>query len=236
MTAAQFSYEDVHRGAAVYTPLVLAIYDLLVIRFENPFVWMCPSERIINFYNQHISARHLDVGVGTGYFIDKAQIPSPAPMIALLDLNPNSLNFTARRLRRYRPETYQANVLEPIPYHLPRFDSIGMNFLLHCLPGDLKTKGVVFKNLSPFLSPHGVLFGSTILGEGVRFNPLTKIFMRIYNSSLFPQFRVLHNQHDRLEDLIDALQTYFEYYWTELVGTVAFFVARYPKIGSRSSE
>lgn len=227
--SAQFALEDVYRGAAVYTPLILSIYDLLVIRFENHFVWRCPSDKILAFYNRHISARHLDVGVGTGYFLDKAQIPSPSPVVALLDLSPHSLKAAACRLRRYQPMTYQANVLEPLPFNLPQFDSIGMNFLLHCLPGDLKTKGVVFKHLTPCLAPDGVLFGSTILGEGVTFGLLGSLFMSVYNSSLHPKIRVLNNRHDCLEDLESSLQTYFQEYTTELIGTVAFFTARHPQ-------
>ncbi len=226
---AQFTFEEIYRGAAVYSPLVLSIYDLLVIRFENSFVWRCPSDQILAFYNRHVSSRHLDVGVGTGYFLDKAQFPSSQPSIALLDLNPHSLKATARRLRRYQPRTYQANVLEPLPFNLPQFDSIGLNFLLHCLPGDLKTKGVVFKHLAPTLAPGGVLFGSTILGEGVTFGLLGKLFMSVYNSSLHPKVRVMNNRRDRLEDLESSLQTCFQEYTTELVGTAAFFTARHPK-------
>ncbi len=227
----QFTLEEVYRGAAVYSPLILSIYDLLVVRFENPFVWRCPSVRILEFYNRHVSARHLDVGVGTGYFLDKAQFPSSRPTIALLDLNPHPLAATARRLSRYQPMTYRANVLEPIPFDLPQFDSIGMNFLLHCLPGDLKTKGVVLGHLAPFLAPGGVLFGSTILGQGVSFGLLGRLFMSVYNSSLYPPVRVMNNRQDRLEDLEDSLQTYFQEHSTELIGTVVFFTARHPKSG-----
>lgn len=221
--------EKVVRGSAVYNPLVLSIYDPLVIHFENPFVWLCPSEKILAFYNQHVSNRHLDVGVGTGYYLDQAQFPSPTPHISLLDLNPNSLNATAHRIRRYQPATYQANVLEPIPFNLSKFDSIGMNFLLHCIPGDLKTKGVVFEHLAPFLATTGILFGSTILGKDVPYGALGKLFMTVYNSSLIPHSRVLNNESDRLEDLHTSLQAHFEEYTTELVGSVVFFVARHPK-------
>src|SRR5262245_22523218 len=87
-------------GAAIYNKPLLAIYDLGVIGLSNTLAWRCPSHLILDFYNQHISANHLDVGVGTGYFLDKCRFPSSSPRIALLDLNPNSLEATAKRLRR----------------------------------------------------------------------------------------------------------------------------------------
>lgn len=228
--AVPWSPRDVMLGAGVYNRWILHIYDPLVIWFENPFVWRCPSDEILAFYNQHISGHHLDVGVGTGYFLDRCRFPTEHPRVALLDLNPNALRFTARRLRRYHPAVYLANVLEPIPHALPKFDTIGMNFLLHCLPGPLAVKGRrVFRNLKPFLKPDGLLFGSTILGQGVEFGILGKLFMRVYNSYMIPGARVLWNREDRLEDLEDSLREHFEEYSVHVRGTVAFFIARGPK-------
>ena len=219
---------SVELGAGVYTKRVLSFYDLLVIRFENTWVWRCPSQKILAFYNQQISGRHLDVGVGSGYYLDKCQFPIPQPTIGLLDLNPNSLQATAQRIRRYHPTTYQANILEPLSLELPRFDSIGVNFLLHCLPGTLAEKSAVFKHLQPCLNPGGVLFGSTILGEGVKFNLLGKLFMRLYNSYLIPGSRVLHNEHDNPADLERGLAENFERSSVWMVGTAAFFVGYQP--------
>ena len=94
---------DASKGAAVYTPLALALYDLAVLRISNSFVWECDSRVLLDFYNQHISDKHLDIGVGTGYFLDKCRFPSTAPTIALFDLTPHSLARSAKRLRRYNP-------------------------------------------------------------------------------------------------------------------------------------
>ena len=68
-------------GAAVYTRLVLSIYDPLVFRFENAFVWKCPSRLLLDHYNQHVSGNHLDVGVGTGYLLDNCQFPVHDPTL-----------------------------------------------------------------------------------------------------------------------------------------------------------
>ena len=106
--------QQVLAGQAVYTKPMLAAYDLLVLGVSNRFIWGCPTQRLLDHYNRHVTANHLDAGVGTGYFLDKCRFPSPAPRIALLDLNQNTLDFASRRIARYKPETYRRNVLEPL--------------------------------------------------------------------------------------------------------------------------
>src|SRR5262252_9793277 len=159
---------DARKGAAAYTPATLALYDLAVLQFSNTFVWQCSTHLLRDFYNQHISNKHLDIGVGTGYFLDQCRFPSTAPKIALFDLNPNSLAKSAKRLRRYHPSCHLGNVLQPIDIGMSGFDSISLNYLLHCLPGNLTSKSIVFEHVRPLLREGGVVFGSTILGEGVR--------------------------------------------------------------------
>jgi len=206
-------------GAAIYTKPVLMIYDLLVMGFENHFVWKCPSRLLVDFYDEHISQNHLEVGVGTGYLLDKCQFSSQDPTLALLDINPNSLETTSRRICRYSPATHQANVLDPISIDLPTFDSMGLNYLFHCLPGTLSSKGIVFDNLMPFLNDGGVMFGSTILGQGVEFGLLGRMFMGLYNSIF-----VLSNRDDDLVDLKNVLEEKFGRYSVHVEGSVAFFV------------
>src|SRR5262249_28963545 len=82
--------------------------------------------------------------------------PVPQPRLALLDLNRNSLHIAARRLVRYRPEIYRANVLEPLSIVGPRFDSNGVSALLHCLPGTMRAKAVALDHLKALLNPGGV--------------------------------------------------------------------------------
>jgi len=209
-------------GAAVYSKPVLSVYDLYVLGFSNTFVWQCPSRLILDFYNAHISAKHLDVGVGTGFFLDKCQFPVAHPTLALVDLNPNSLQMTAKRLQRYNPGMYIANVLEPIRIDAAEFDSIAINYLLHCLPGNIPSKGAVFENLKPLLNKNGgVIFGTTILGTGIKRNFLAKILMRAYNSK-----KIFGNTYDHANDLERVLKENFRDYSMHVVGCVAFFTGR----------
>lgn len=215
--------DAVAAGAAIYSRPLLSIYDLYVLGFSNTFVWQCPSRLILDFYNEHISVKHLDVGVGTGYFLDKCTFPTPHPTIALVDINVNSLQTTAKRLRRYHPTTYRANVLEPLPIEAADFDSIGLNYLLHCLPGNLLSKGTVFRNLRSLMgNREGVVFGTTILGAGVKQNFLARNLMRVYNSK-----RIFSNTHDSVTELEKVLRDHFGDYTMRTVGCVAFFTGRF---------
>jgi SAM-dependent methyltransferase len=207
-------------GSRIYSQAVLSLYDFYVLGFSNTFVWQCPSQRILDFYNEHVSGRHLDVGVGTGYFLDKCWFLTPIPQLALLDLNPNSLQLASRRVQRYAPTVHLANVLKPITLEPASFDSISLTYLLHCLPGDFASKGVAFQHLKPLLSERGVIFGTTILGQGVRHNPLAKFHLNVYNSR-----KIFSNTHDSLEGLESVLKAHFQVHTLKVVGCVAFFVA-----------
>lgn len=68
-------------------------------------------------------------------------------------MNVNSLAVASRRLARYRPEALRADVLTPIDIDLPVFESIGLNYLLHCLPGTIRSKGEALRHLKPPLAP-----------------------------------------------------------------------------------
>ena len=108
------SEEQVRAGQAVYTRRSLRLYDFVVLGLTNHLIWNCPTNRLIQQYNKHITANHLDVGVGTGYFLDQCRFPSQTPRVALSDINRDSLDFAARRIARHSPETYLRNVLEPV--------------------------------------------------------------------------------------------------------------------------
>jgi hypothetical protein len=222
----------VARGAAVYGRAALAAYDAFVVGFSNTFAWKCPSPVLLEFYNQNVSREHLDVGVGTGYFLDKCRFPTPSPNITLVDLNPNCLRVAAKRLRRNHPGydlagCHLANVLEPVELGAAKFGSIAINYLLHCLPGSMTgavgadNKGVVFANLKRCLQSGGVLFGATIVGAGVEHGFLARRLMDVYNAK-----GVFSNTSDSVAGLGAELQKHFEESSVQLLGSVALFSAQ----------
>ena len=209
-------------GQTIYTtPAVLKVYDITVLGLSNSFIWQCPTPRLLAHYDQHISANHLDVGVGTGYFLDHCRFPSPVPRLALMDLNPNALKYAARRLARYQPELYLRNVLEPIVMAAAKFDSVGLNYLLHCVPGSMAAKAVALDYLKALMNPNAVLFGATLLQGGVSSNRCAKRLMAVYN-----QRGLLWNRHDTLDGLNRALGQRFRDLAVEVVGCVALFSGR----------
>jgi SAM-dependent methyltransferase len=210
--------EPMQRGAQIYSKPALLLYDFFVLKFSNAFVWKCPSKILLNWYNQHICANHLDIGVGTGYFLDQCTYPKP-PKISLLDLNPNTLEVSAKRIRRYRPQTHQADILKPISMNLT-FDSIGMNYLLHCLTGNMRSKEIVFQNARSLLNEDGVVFGATILGDKSRANFLANKLLTLYNAK-----GIFSNSEDTLNDLEMLLAKNFKRYTLKQQGHVALFSA-----------
>ena len=217
---------QVDAGQAIYTRRTLKIYDRFVLGFSNRLVWKCSTRCLLRHYDQHVTANHLDVGVGTGYFLQHCQFPDPKPRVGLLDLNENALQFTADRIRRYSPQKFRCNIMQPVVEQLgdripPSFDSVGISYLLHCLPGQMDEKGVVFDHLLPLLTPEAVVFGSTLLGDGVASNFLARRLMRVYN-----QRGIFSNQCDTLASLERQLRSRFVDVTISMVGCCAIFSAR----------
>ena len=202
------SEEDIHKGQAVYTKKILTLYDIGVLGVSNRLIWRCPTPYLQDWFNHYLTDNHLDIGVGTGYFLDHGKFTTDSPRIRLVDLNPNTLNFASDRLKRYKPETLVHDIFKPftpMPPASETFDSISLNYVFHCLPGSLRQKAVVLDNIMPLLSPTGTLIGSTILHGGVRRNMAAKGLMKFYNNK-----GIFSNAEDTLPDLEQELKNRFE--------------------------
>jgi hypothetical protein len=138
-----------------------------------------------------------------------------------MDLSTNALRTASKRLNRYQPEVYRKNALEPFDISAPAFDSIGIMNLLHCLPGNLKTKAVMFEHVKTLMNPGAVLFGSTILYKGVKRNAWATFAMKYANSKGF-----MVNMDDSLEDLRECLKDNFSSSSVKLIGCEALFWAQ----------
>ena len=208
-------------SAAIYSRLMLSIYDFYVLGISNRFAWRCPTPRILDLYQRAISDNHLDIGVGTGYYLDHVRFPSDHPTVHLMDINPMALARTAERIRRYQPHSILADVTSGQNPLEGMYDSIAVNYLLHCLAGAIPDKGQeVLKRLIHFLRPSGGrLFGATILGTGVHHNGVGRQLMTLYNRK-----GVFDNQSDSEEQLRRLLEAHFERYELEVTGCVAQFI------------
>jgi len=213
--------EQTEGGNEVYTKFVLKIYDWYVLWYNCRFLWKCSAHYLLDLYNQYVSANHLDIGVGTGYFLDKCKFPSANVRLALMDSNVNPLMSASKRLSRYKPEVYQRDASEPFGIDAQRFDSIGMMNLLHCIPGDLRIKAIVFEYAKEVMNPGAVIFGSTILYKGVKRNALATWAIKYYNKN-----GSMANMNDSLEDLQESLHSSFSDSSVKVIGCEALFWAR----------
>lgn len=205
----------------LYTRWFLAAYDRIALGTTSRLIWQCPSDNIISLYNQHVSANHLDVGVGTGYFLDNCVFPSTNPRLVLVDLNLNSLTIARKRLARYSPQTYHQNALGPLDIVDPCFDSIAVNHLLHCLPVTMQAKGTVFEHLKTLLNPGGILFGTTLLYSGVK-----RSFPATYTYYWLNLLGIMTNKQDDVEGLKQNLARHFTKSCIEIIGCGALFWGR----------
>jgi SAM-dependent methyltransferase len=211
-----------YRGYAGYTPLLLKIYDPWVLGFMARAVWRCPIPPVIERYRRLVGLRHLDVGPGTGYFLEKAA-PSDGTEITLLDPNPNVLAHASRRLAAMHPATVQADVMKPLPLD-GTFDSAALSYVLHCLRGPQSNKAVAIRNIADVLAPGGVLFGGTVLGLAERHTPQARAVLRAFN---------WHGDFDNLADTAEGLRQIleesFETVDVDVVGSTANFTAASPR-------
>lgn len=212
--------DRVQAGQAAYTPHTLKLYDGFVLGFSNRFLWRCPTRELEALYGRCVSGRHLDIGVGTGYFLDRTQWPVPDPEITLVDLNAHSLEAAAARIRRYGPQTLVANTLEPLPLERS-FDSVGLCYLLHCLPGTMTEKDVVFDHVLPHMSTDAVVFGATIVQGDAPRSRAAQALMDFYNRK-----GVFSNADDTREALQSALDQRFRDVTLHQHGCVVLFEAR----------
>lgn len=213
--------DPAYAGQKEYTPFFLSIYDWFVLTFMTGVVWRCPTPPIVERYRRLVGRRHLDVGPGTGYFLDNADLPADTE-ITLLDPNVNVLRHSARRLESMMPHTVEADVLKPLPLDGP-FDSVGLNGVLHCLPGPQQAKVAAVRNIASVLTPEGTLFGMTILGTSAEHTALARFFLNQINKQ-----GTFDNLGDTAEGLRRILEGSFRHVSVEVDGSVAHFTAACP--------
>jgi SAM-dependent methyltransferase len=211
-------------GIKAYTPLSLKLYDWWVLRVSNRYAWKCATERhLIPHFRNNMKNNHLDVGVGTGYYL--TYTPDSCT-ISLLDLNISSLEAANARVGRNRVKaSILHDVFEPYPSDLQeQFDSVSMFYLLHCLPGEMSDKAEVIAHASSALTKEGCLFGATILGDEAGHNVFGRKLMKIYNKK-----GIFSNRTDSAEGLASILSRYFHHVEITVEGKVALFKAERKK-------
>ena len=209
-------------GQSDYTRALLRAYDRIVLGPVARFVWRCPTSRLVDGYRQHIRDRHLDVGPGTGYFIERSGLPDGS-RVTILDPNAIVLDHAARRLRRLDVTTVEADALKPLPVEGP-FESAALHLVIHCLPGPLARKATAVANVAAVLGPTGVLFGASVLGAS---GPQTWLSRRVL--AAFNRRGSFDNLGDTEAGLREVLAASFANVELETVGSIAIFAATNPR-------
>lgn len=210
---------DRDRGAraSIYNGLTLRVYDLAVLGLTNSLIWRCPTKRLVEHYRKHVGPAHLDIGPGTGYYLERIDACS----ISLLDLNDSSLNAAAERIgsqAEVRP--LRQSFFDALDSNLV-FDSIGLNFLLHCIPDTSKWNRLA--ELREHLAPGGTIFGSTVIPDRTEENAAAVVLNGIYN-----HLGVFGNCDDATADITNALQG-LSHVQVDRVGQVVMFAAQKPR-------
>ncbi len=217
--------DPAYKGQREYTRVVLNAYDPLVLGPIARFVWRCPTTGLVERYRRHIRSPHLDVGPGTGYFLERSGLPDGSP-VTILDPNPNVLRHVSQRLGQLDITAVEADVLKPLPVRGP-FDSAALHLVIHCLPGPLARKAGAVANVAAVLAPDGVLFGASVLGTSGRHTWAARRMLDAFNRQ-----GGFDNLNDSEEGLGEILGASFERVELETVGSIVIFVATNPRTAS----
>jgi SAM-dependent methyltransferase len=218
-----------YKGQSGYNPALLAIYDVWVLKFMAGAVWQCPIPPVVVRYRQHLGPRHLDVGPGTGYFIEQAAPPVDTD-ITLLDPNPHVLKHSSSRLAAWNPVSVEADVMKPLPVE-GAYDSAALSFVLHCLRAPMTNKATAIRNIADVLTPDGVLFGGTVLGTRESHTRSARAFLWAFNAE-----GGFDNRDDTADGLHAILDASFEHVEIERSGSAALFTASGPRAARDRSE
>ena len=213
--------DPAYKGQADYTRALLNLYDPLVLGPIARYVWHCPTPRLVERYRAHIRDNHLDVGPGTGYFLEQSGLPAGS-RVTILDPNTNVLRHVSGRLRSLDVTAVEADVLKPLPVDGP-FDSAALHLVIHCLPKPLARKADAVANVAAVLAPTGVLFGASVLGTSGNHTRVARGVLRLFNRQ-----GGFDNLDDTEEGLREILGASFEHVELETIGSAAIFAATNP--------
>ncbi|GGI82261.1 class I SAM-dependent methyltransferase [Legionella impletisoli] len=215
--ASNISEQDIKAGQAVYTSLMLKLYNLWVLDISNRWIWCCSKKKQLKQFNQCVSSNHLDIGVGTGYYLKHCNWP-PNSTLSLMDLNPTCLEVARKAIQGIETKTYLADIYKPQSALSNTFNSISLNYLLHCLPGNMHTKSDAISNAVDMLKPGGVLFGATILADEALHTKVSRKLADFYNRK-----KIFSYQEDTLDALQAMLSSYLDSVEITVCGCVALF-------------
>ena len=192
----------------------LKLYDYLVNDINCSYAWRCHKSNIFENYKNNIKTNHLEIGPGTGYFLENNY---NIKKLYLMDINDDTLNFSKNNLsENYQLETINHNIFED-KLEIKDLESVGLNYVLHCVPGRLEDN---IDNLINNLETNNKVnfFGATVVSDKILQNRLSTIELFFLN-----KYNIFNNEMDTSKNLIDYLKYNHIKYQEKIVGNVLLF-------------
>lgn len=193
----------------------LPLYDVFVNKINCHYVWKCNEKHIFLHYEKNIGRNHLEIGPGTGYFLQRKY---PVFHLTLMDINKDTLQYTKKNLKgNYQHISVIEHDIFKQPKRLDRVNSVGINYVLHCVPGTLETKLETLIN-NIHVGKDTTFFGATVIQDDTNQNFLSRTELYLLN-----KYKIFHNQNDYIKNGILVFEKNGFYYEYNVIGNVFLF-------------
>ncbi len=153
--------------------ILLNNYDYFVNNLNCKYVWKCNQNIIKDLYKNNLSNDHLEIGPGTGHFLKKHKFNS----LHLIDINNDILNDSYKNLKKNSKKIVKINqniFSENNKINITNVNSIGLSYVLHCIPNTLDTSlNYLINNLN---QKDITLFGSTVVPTNANIFASSELF------------------------------------------------------------
>ena len=177
-------------------------YDRIVNDFNCKNVWKCPTVNIFNNYRNNISYNNLEIGPGTGFFFNKKNSGINLKNLTLVDVNKDILNFSKQNLEKeysnievLHHDLFSQKIQESI-----YFESVGVNYVLHCVSGNLQTK--LDKLIHNLGNNKYKLFGASVICDPLHMNTIAEYELIFLNA-----LGIFNNNEDTYYELEEYLNS-----------------------------
>lgn len=193
----------------------IKFYDFLVNDINCNYAWRCNKSNIFNLYKNNIKSNHLEIGPGSGYFLmqnDNLKIRN----LYLMDINQPILNESKKNLELKYSNTQVINHdIFKKPIKIENLESVGINYVLHCVPGNLEYK---FENLLKNLPTNVNIFGATVINDSDKQTSLSQAELYFLNSK-----GIFNNNQDYSEDFLNFMLNQKINFNHKIIGNVLIF-------------
>jgi len=174
----------------------IKFYDFLVNDLNCNYAWRCHKSNIFKNYQKNLRSNHLEIGPGSGYFLNPKFHKKEISNLFLMDVNQPILEASQQNLEKHYSniQLLNHNIFNKELDSL-KINSIGINYVLHCVPGPLDQK---LEKLHLNLPKNTNIFGATVISDFERQTELSKLELKVLNHK-----GIFNNKMDFSNDFID---------------------------------